>query len=80
MQKGMKMNLIRPCFDEYLVPTNGEHQESRLDEMVTLMNQSEIQTNPSCKNCAMQINIRKTFFRKFKKKEITVKLCHYFKN
>ena len=43
------------CFDEYLIPYKWSNNwiESRLDEMVILMNQSEIpESNPSCKNCA----------------------------
>ena len=42
-------------FDEYLVPYdwNSDWIESKLDEMVALMNQHEIpEPNECCKNCA----------------------------
>ena len=62
-------------FDEYLVPYKWRNDwiESRLDEMVTLMNQSEIpESNPSCKNCAYADQYSKILFSgNSSKKEIT---------
>ena len=62
-------------FDEYLVPYKWSNDwiESRLDEMVTLMNQSEIpESNPSCKNCAYADQYSKILFSgNSSKKEIT---------
>ena len=52
-------------FDEYLVPYKWSNDwiESRLDEMVALMNQSEIpESNPSCKNCAYADQYSKILF------------------
>ena len=45
----------RMNFDEYLVPYNWNIDwiENKIDEMVNLMNESQIpEPNPSCKNCA----------------------------
>ena len=52
-------------FDKYLVPYKWSNDwiESRLDEMVTLMNQSEIpESNLSCKNCAYADQYSKILF------------------
>ena len=52
-------------FDEYLVPYTWENDwiESRLDEMVALMNQKEIpESNYSCKNCAYADQYSKMIF------------------
>jgi len=62
-------------FDEYLVPYKWSNDwiESRLDEMGTLMNRSEIpESNPSCKNCAYANQKSKILFSgNSSQKEIT---------
>ena len=52
-------------FDEYLVPYNWNNNwiESRPDEKVAVMNQSEIsESNPSCKNCVYADQYSKILF------------------
>ncbi len=59
-------------FDEYLVPYKwiNDWIESRLDEMVGLMNLSEIpESNPSCKNCAYAIQYAKIYFQEIQVKK-----------
>ena len=57
-------------FDEYLIPYNWSVDwiDKKLDEMVLLMNQTEIpESNESCRNWHIQSNIQKFFKKNCKK-------------
>ena len=62
-------------FDEYLVPYdwNIDWIENKLDEMVNLMNNSQIpEPNLSCKNCAYSEQYAKVVSHEFKEDEVEI--------
>ena len=62
-------------FDEYLVPYNWNIDwiETKVDEMVNLMNNSQIpEPNPACKNCAYSEQYAKMISKEYKGEKIEV--------
>ena len=65
----------RMNFEEYLVPYNWNIDwiENKIDEMVKLMNNSQIpEPNPSCKNCAYSEQYAKLIHNEFKENKVEI--------